>query len=86
MEEDVLDIQLVHGPAPREGQSQHGGGLCHGPKSLIVVHTEALDEPSEDPMSSIPVQRTIRLELVLEDPLVNQHWLQRIMVRPGNWP
>jgi hypothetical protein len=76
VEQDVLDIQLVHRLAPEEGQSQHGangGGLHDEAESLIVVHTGALGEPTKDPACLVPVQRAIRLELVLEDPLARHH-------------
>jgi hypothetical protein len=45
MEEGVLDVQLVHKPAPGDGQCQHnadGGRLHDEVKSLIVVHTKGL--------------------------------------------
>jgi hypothetical protein len=38
-----------------------------------ILITGALGEPSEDPTSLVPVKRVIRLELVLEDPLVGDH-------------
>jgi hypothetical protein len=44
----------------------NGGGLHHDAESLIVVHTGVLGEPSEDPTSPTPIQRTICLELVLK--------------------
>jgi hypothetical protein len=67
---------LVHKPALGDDQSQHGadgGGLHDGAESLIVVQVGVLGESSEDPMSLVPVQRTIRLKLMLEDPLVSHH-------------
>jgi hypothetical protein len=48
MKESVLDVELVHRPAPRERQSEHdadSGGLHHGTKSLIKVYASALGEP-----------------------------------------
>ena len=76
VEEGVLDVQLVHRPAPGDGEGQHSaddGGLHDGAESLIVVHTGALGEPPEDPTSLVPVQRTICLQLVLKDPLASHH-------------
>jgi hypothetical protein len=73
MEEDVLDVELVHEPTPGDSQSQHssdGGRLDDGVEGLIVVHPRALSEPSEDLTSLVPVNRVICLELVLEDLLV----------------
>jgi hypothetical protein len=48
MEEGVLDVELVHGPTPRDSQSQHspdGGRLDGEAKGLIVVHPRALNDP-----------------------------------------
>jgi hypothetical protein len=72
VEEGVLNVELVHGPTPRDSQSQHSldGGRFDGAEGLIVVHPGALSEPPEAPTSLVPVKRAIRLELVLEDPLV----------------
>jgi hypothetical protein len=58
MEVDILDIQLVHELALGDDQSQHNadyGRLHEGVESLIIVHTEALGEPPEDPMSLVPI-------------------------------
>jgi hypothetical protein len=56
MEEDVLDVELVHGPTPGDNQSQHsldGGRLDDGAEGLVVVHPRALSEPPEDSMSLV---------------------------------
>jgi hypothetical protein len=56
-EEDVLDIELVHGATTRDNQSQHssdGGRFDDGVEGLSVVHPEALGEPPEDPTSLVP--------------------------------
>jgi hypothetical protein len=56
MEEDVLDVELVHGPTPGDSQSQHSpddGRLDDGAEGLVVVHPRALSEPPEDPMSLV---------------------------------
>jgi hypothetical protein len=73
MEEGVLDVELVHEPNPGDSQSQHspdGGRLDDGAEGLIVVNLRVLSEPPEDPTSLVSVKRAIRLQLVLEDPLV----------------
>jgi hypothetical protein len=73
MEEGVLDVELVHGLTPGDSQRQHspdGGRLDDGAEGLIVVHPGALSEAPEDPTSLVSIKRAIRLELVLEDPLV----------------
>jgi hypothetical protein len=48
VEEGILDVELVHRPAPRDRQSQHSpdsGRLDDGAEGLIVVHPWALSEP-----------------------------------------
>jgi hypothetical protein len=73
VEEGILDIELVHEPTPGDSQSQHnldGGKLDDGAEGLIVVHSGALCEPPDDLMSLVPVKGAIRLEFMLEDPLV----------------
>jgi hypothetical protein len=73
MEEGILDVELVHGSTPGNSQSQHspdGGRLDDGAEGLVVVHPRVMSEPPEDPTSLVPIKRVIRLELVLEDPLV----------------
>jgi hypothetical protein len=76
VEEGILDVELVDGPTSGDSQSQHspdGGRLDDGAEGLIIVHLGALGEPPEDPTSLVPVQRAIRLELVLEDPLTSDN-------------
>jgi hypothetical protein len=43
--------------------------LDDGAEGLIVVHPGALSEAPEDPTSIVPINRAIRLELMLEDSL-----------------
>jgi hypothetical protein len=72
MKESILDVELVHRPAPREHQSEHGadgGVLHHGTESLIKVHARELGEPPKNPTCLVPVKRTASLKLVLQDPL-----------------
>jgi hypothetical protein len=74
VEEGVLDVELVHGPTLGDSQNQHssdGGRLDDWAEGLIIVHPRAPSEPPEDPMNLVPVQKAIRLELVLEYPLVS---------------
>lgn len=52
MEESVLHIQLVNGPAAGESQRQDGvacGGLDDGAESLVEVNARTLGEATEDP-------------------------------------
>jgi hypothetical protein len=84
VEESVLDVELVHGPTPRDSQSQHspdGGRLDDEAEGLIVVHPRTLSEAVEDPTSLVPIKRAIRLELVLEDTLASDDISPR---RPRN--
>jgi hypothetical protein len=72
VEQDVLDVELVHGSTPGDSQSQHssnGGRPNDKVEDLIVVHPGVLSEPMKDPTSLVPIKRVIRLEFVLEDPL-----------------
>jgi hypothetical protein len=58
VEEDILDVELVHGPTPGDSQSQHnldGGRLDDGAEGLIIVHPRALSEASEDPTSLVSI-------------------------------
>jgi hypothetical protein len=74
IEEGILNIELVHWPTPRDSQSQHSldsGWLDDEVEGLIIVHSEAMSEPPEDPTDLVLVKGAIRLELVLEDPLVS---------------
>jgi hypothetical protein len=73
VEEGVLDVKLVHGPSPRDSQSQHspnGGRLDDGVEGLVIVHPGTLSEPRKGPTSLVQIKRAISLEFVLEDPLV----------------
>jgi len=91
MEEGVLHIELVDGPLSRERQGEDGANgrrLHHGAECLIKVHTWSLSEPAQNPASLVPFQRTISLELVLEDPLPDDHivmWRARNQI-PGVIP
>jgi hypothetical protein len=73
VEEGVLDVKLVHGSTPGDSQSQHSpneGRLDDGAEGLVKVHPVALSEPPWDLTSLVTIKRAIRLELVVEDPLV----------------
>ena len=57
MEESILDIKLMNGPAPRESKTENyadGSGLDDRAESLIVVHPEALIESANHPPSLVP--------------------------------
>jgi hypothetical protein len=58
MEECILDVELVHGPTLGDSQSQHSpssGSLEDEAEGLIVVHTMALGETTENPMRLLPL-------------------------------
>jgi hypothetical protein len=45
-----------------------GTGLHHRVEGLVIVHLETMGEAPQDPMSLVPIQGAIRLQLLLEDP------------------
>jgi hypothetical protein len=45
-----------------------GTGLHHRVEGLVIVHLGMLGEAPQDPMSLVPIQGAIRLQLLLEDP------------------
>ena len=51
----------------------NGGRLHDGAEGLIIVHYRVLSEALKDPIGLVPIQVTIILELVPEDPLVSDH-------------
>jgi hypothetical protein len=76
MKGDILDVQLVDRPVPREGKEEDGpnnGRLDDRAKGLIVVHSVALSEAPKDPTSLVLIQSTIALELVIENPHAGDH-------------
>jgi hypothetical protein len=67
----AVDDRASAGANPwRESESaQFGRWQDDGAEGLVIVHPDALIEPSKDPTSLVPVKRNIRPELMLEDPL-----------------
>jgi hypothetical protein len=60
----------------RDGQGEHcanSSRLHHRTESLSKVHTRSLSETTKDPMRLVPLERPIRLEFVLEDPLASDN-------------
>jgi hypothetical protein len=73
MQKHILYIKLVNRPGARDDQGEHGvycGQLDYWVEGLIVVDAESLGEATKNPTSLVPVQGAIRIELVLENPLV----------------
>jgi hypothetical protein len=55
---------------------EHGadyGWLDHWAEGLIVVGTGSLGEAVKDPLSLVPFQRVIRVELMLENPFAGDN-------------
>jgi hypothetical protein len=76
MKKCILDIELVHGPRPRESQREnrvHCSRLHHWTESLGIVHTRMLTEPPKDPTSLVALQCTISTALDGPNPLAGHH-------------
>jgi hypothetical protein len=57
-------------PGVRDSQGKHGldhGRFDHRAESLIVVDAGSLGEAVKDPVSLVPLQRTVGVELMLEN-------------------
>jgi hypothetical protein len=78
MEEGVLHIQLLKQPVAGGSNGEHrahGGQFDNCAESLIVVHTRALHEPLEDPVSLVVVEGPIRdLGLLWNGGIVEEFW------------
>jgi hypothetical protein len=73
MQEHILHINLMNGPAARDGQEEHcadHGQLEHQAEGLIIVDVELLGEAVKAPTSLVAFQKSIGVELVLEDQFV----------------
>jgi hypothetical protein len=76
MKKCILDIELVHGPRPRESQREnreHSSRLHHWTESLVVVHNGTLSEPPKDPTRLVALQSTIGTPLDCPNPLAGHH-------------
>jgi hypothetical protein len=63
----------VNRPGAGDDQGEHSadhGRLDHQAKGLIVVDARLLDEAVKNPVSLVPVQGVIGIELVLKNPLI----------------
>jgi hypothetical protein len=72
MQERILHSELVNRPGVGDGQGEHGadhGWLDHRAKGLIIVDARSLGEAVKNPVSHVPVQGDIEIELVHENPL-----------------
>ena len=71
MEKGILDVELVDGPRPRDGDAEDDadrGRLDDGAKRLVEIDPGLLREPADHPPSLVAGEATISVELVLEDP------------------
>jgi len=76
MQEGILDIKLMDGPLSRKSQREDcadSGRLYHRAEGLGEIHAGPLREATENPARLVPLKRSVRLELVLEDPLSNDY-------------
>ena len=76
MEEGVLDVELVDRPVLGVSQGEDGadrGGLDDRAERLVIIHARPLGETTKDPMGLVSFQRTVGVELVLEDPFASDH-------------
>jgi hypothetical protein len=76
MQERFLHIKLMNRPEVGNNQREHGadrGQLDHRAECLIVVGAVSLGvKPrTKDPVSLVPFQRAVGVELVLENPFVS---------------
>jgi hypothetical protein len=74
VQEHILHIELVNRPGAGEGQGEHGpdrGRLDHRVEGLIVADAGSLGEAAKNPVSLVPVQGVIGIEVVFENPLAN---------------
>jgi hypothetical protein len=74
VEEYVFHIELLNQSGVRCGESEHhadGDQFYNWPESLIVVHSRALSEVSENSASLVAVESSIGEEIMCEDPLIS---------------
>jgi hypothetical protein len=63
MEEDILDIELMYCPIPREGEgedSSNDGELDDGVEGLIIVHSGALGKAPNDLTGLVAIEGPVR--------------------------
>jgi hypothetical protein len=73
MQEHILHIKLMNGPQARDDQGEYGADrnrLDHRAEGLIIVDGGSLGEATKNPSSLVQFQRAVKIELVVENPLV----------------
>jgi hypothetical protein len=76
MEKSILHVELLNRPATRNSNGEHrvhGGRFHNRAEHLIVVHTGALSETPEDPMSLVAIEGAVGAKLVDENPLAGDN-------------
>jgi hypothetical protein len=72
VEKSILHVELLNRPVTANSNGEHrahGGRFHNRAERLIVVHTGALSETPEDPMSFVAIEGAIGAKLVSENPL-----------------
>ena len=75
VEECLLDVELMHWPSSccREVDCAHSRWFHHWGERLMEVNVGALGEASNNPSCLAAFQCTVRIQLVLEEPLPGDH-------------
>jgi hypothetical protein len=72
MKKIIRDIHLVHRPAAGDSElknSADGAEFNNGRKGVMEVNSFTVPETTDHPASLVTIECTIRMKLVLEDPL-----------------
>lgn len=83
MQEGILHIKLMNGPAAGDGEIEDGancGWLDDGAEGLVEVNAGALRETAKYPASLVAVQTAIGMELMSKNPLAGDNvgaWWRR---------
>ena len=72
VQERILDIELVNRPLTGRCKVKYctyGCWFHHRRESLMEIYSRSLREPSDNPSGFAPLERSVGVELVLEQPL-----------------
>jgi hypothetical protein len=76
MEESVLHVKLMNGPIPGVSQGEDIADSCrfdNRAECFVIVNTGALSKSAKNPTNFVPVERTISVKLVSENPFAGDH-------------